>query len=115
MALISLTACRNTGGNFGLGALGGTGAGSNNYHPKNQEDQGDSDQKTGKLIRRNETSALIKLGGIHCFNEEWMRGITIRSWSSKWEKTHTPLMFSYHSSCNISLPVRVSYKFHFTV
>lgn len=44
MALISLTACRNTGGNFDLGALGGTGAGGNNYHLKNQEDQGDQDQ-----------------------------------------------------------------------
>jgi hypothetical protein len=51
MTMLSLTACGSTGGNLGLGALGGAaaGAGGYEYHLKTQKDQVEQDFKDGKI------------------------------------------------------------------
>jgi hypothetical protein len=54
MALMSLTACGSTGGNLGLGALGGAaaGAGGYEYHLKTQKEQVEQDLKDGKIDQK---------------------------------------------------------------
>ena len=51
MALFSLTACESTGGNLGLGALGGAAAGAGGYelHLNNQKNRVEQDFKDNKI------------------------------------------------------------------
>jgi hypothetical protein len=50
-AMLSLTACESTGGNVGLGVLGGAaaGAGGYEYHLNNQKKQVEEDFKDKKI------------------------------------------------------------------
>jgi hypothetical protein len=49
--MFSLTGCGSTGGNLGLGALGGAAAGAGGYelHLNNQKNQVEQDFKDGKI------------------------------------------------------------------
>jgi hypothetical protein len=51
LAMFSLTGCGSTGGNLGLGALGGAAAGAGGYelHLNNQKNQVERDFKDGKI------------------------------------------------------------------
>lgn len=51
VALLGLTGCESTGGNLGLGALGGAAAGAGGYelHLNNQKNQVEQDYKDGKI------------------------------------------------------------------
>jgi len=54
IALLGLTGCGSTGGNLGLGALGGAAAGAGGYefHLKNQKDRVEQDLKDGKIDQK---------------------------------------------------------------
>ena len=51
LAMLSLTGCESTGGNLGLGALGGAAAGAGGYelHLNNQKNQVEQDFKDKKI------------------------------------------------------------------
>ncbi len=51
LALLGLTGCESTGGNLGLGVLGGAAAGAGGYelHLNNQNNQVEQDFKDGKI------------------------------------------------------------------
>jgi hypothetical protein len=63
MTMLSFTACGSTGGNLGLGALGGAaaGAGGYEYHLKTQKDQVEQDFKDGKIDEKEQDIRLDQI------------------------------------------------------
>lgn len=61
--LSGLTACGSTGGNVGLGAIGGAaaGAGGYEYHLKRQKDRVEKDFKDGKIDQEERDTRLDQI------------------------------------------------------
>ena len=63
VAMLGLTACGSTGGNVGLGVLGGAAASAGGYelHLKNQKEQVEEDFKDGKIDEKERDIRLSQI------------------------------------------------------